>query len=70
MFGPFDRPSKLEPNPYRAFVIGPDDFAVAVHFVAADYDEMVLEKAMQSRSALCIELWCGSRKVGDVPGIT
>jgi hypothetical protein len=51
-------------------VIGPDGLAVAVHIIAADFDDMALEKAMRLRGQDRIELWCGSRKVGDVPATT
>ena len=54
----------------RAFVIGLDQLAVAVHVIAADYDDIALEKAMQLQGQHRIELWCGSRKVGDVPATT
>jgi hypothetical protein len=61
LFGQLNRPRKPEPDPYRAFVIGPDGLAVAVRIIAADYDDMQLQG--QHR----IKLWCRSRKVGDVP---
>jgi hypothetical protein len=69
MIGQLSRPLKPVHDPYRAFVIGPDQLAIAVHAIAADYDDMALEKAMQLRGQHRIELWCGSRKVGDVPAI-
>jgi hypothetical protein len=70
IIGQLSRPRKPEPDPYRAFEIGPDGFAVAVHIIAADYDDMALEKAMQLQGQHRIELWCGSRKVGGVPPTT
>jgi hypothetical protein len=70
IFGRLNRARKLEPDPYRAFVIGPDQLAVAVHIIAADYDDMALEKATQLQGQHRIELWCGLRKVGDVPAAT
>jgi hypothetical protein len=48
-------------DPYRAFVIGLDGLAIAGH------DDEALEKAMQLQGELRIELWCGTRKVADVP---
>jgi hypothetical protein len=68
IFGQLNRPRKLEP--YQAFVIGPNQLAIAVHVIAANYDDMALEKAMQLQRQHRIELWCGSRKVGDVPATT
>jgi hypothetical protein len=70
IFAQLNRPRKPEPDPYRAFVIGPDKLAIAMHVVAADYDDKALEKAMQLQGQHRIELWCGSRKVGDVPATT
>ena len=70
IFGQLNRPRKPEPGPYRAFVIGPDKLAIAMHVVAADYDDKALEKAMPLQGQHRIELWRGSRKVGDVPATT
>jgi hypothetical protein len=64
--GERNRPRKLEPDPYRAFVIGPDGLAVAMHSIVAGYDGEAVEKAMQFQGELRIELWCGTRKVADV----
>jgi hypothetical protein len=58
---------KREPDAYRAFVIGPDGLAVAAHAIVADYDGQALEKATQLQGKLRIELWCGSRKVAEIP---
>jgi hypothetical protein len=66
-FGDRNRPRKLEPDPYRAFVIGPDGLAIAMHSIVAGNDAEALEKAMQLQGELRIELWCGSRKIGDIP---
>jgi hypothetical protein len=41
-----------------------------MHVVAADYDDKALEKAMPLQGQHRIELWRGSRKVGDVPATT
>jgi hypothetical protein len=70
VFGDRNRLRKLDPDPYRAFVIGPDGLAIAVHSIAADADQKALEKAEQLRGARRIELWCGSRKIGDIPAFT
>jgi hypothetical protein len=70
IFGERNRPRKLEPDPYRAFVIGPDGLAIAMHSIVAGYDDEALEKATRLRGELRIELWCGSRKIGDIPAIT
>jgi hypothetical protein len=63
----FSAPRKREPDPYRAFVIGTEGLAIAMHEIVADYDREALEKATQFQGELRIELWHGSRKVGDVP---
>ncbi len=70
IFGQVNRPRDLESDSYQAFVIGQDGLAIAVHFIAADYDDIALEKAMQLQDQHRIELWCGSRKIGDVPAAT
>jgi hypothetical protein len=52
---------------YRAFVIGSDGLAIAVHDVEALNDDDALEKARQlQRGAEPLEVWCGSRKVGNI----
>jgi hypothetical protein len=38
-----------------------------MHSIVAGYDDEALEKAMQLQGELRIELWCGTRKVADVP---
>jgi hypothetical protein len=67
IFGERNRSRKLQPDPYRAFVIGLDGLAIAMHSIVAGYDDEALEKAMQLQGELRIELWCGTRKVADVP---
>ena len=67
IFGERNRPRKLEPDRYGAFVIGPDGLAIVVHSIIAGHDDEALEKAMQLQGELRIELWCGTRKVADVP---
>jgi hypothetical protein len=63
----FGAPRKREPDPYRAFVIGPNGLAITMHEIVADYDSEALEKAMRFQGELRIELWRGARKVADVP---
>ena len=67
IFGWRNRRRNLEPDPYRAFVIGLDGLAIAVHSIIAGHDDEALEKAMQLQGELRIELWCGTRKVAEVP---
>ena len=67
IFGWRNRRRNLEPDPYRAFVIGPEGLAIAVHAIVAGHDDEALEKAMQLQCELRIELWCGTRKVADIP---
>ena len=67
IIGLSNRPRKCQPDPYRAFVIGPSGLAIAEHAIVAGYDDEAVEKAMQLQGGLRIELWCGTRKVADVP---
>jgi hypothetical protein len=67
IFGGRNRPRKLEPDRYRAFVIGPDGLAISVHSIVAGCDDEALKKATRLQGELRIELWCGTRKVADVP---
>jgi hypothetical protein len=41
-------------NPYRAFVIGTDGLAIAMHSIVAGYDDEALEKATRLQGALRI----------------
>jgi hypothetical protein len=41
--------------------------AIAIRSIAADYDGMAIERAKQLQGDLRIELWCGSRRVADIP---
>jgi hypothetical protein len=70
IIGLSNRPRKRQPDPYRAFVIGPDGLAIAEHVIVAGYDDQAVQKAMQLQGGLRIELWCGSRKVADIRAIT
>jgi hypothetical protein len=54
---------------YCAFAIGPEELAISVYEFDARDDAEALEKA-SSRfhdGLERVEVWCGSRKVGDVP---
>jgi hypothetical protein len=59
----------VAPSSYLAFSIGPEVLAVGVHELDAQNDEDALEKAtpLFHDELKRIEVWCGSRKVGDIP---
>lgn len=54
---------------YLAYSIGPEMLAIAVHKLDADNDEGALQKAASlfNDDLRRIEVWCGSRKAGDIP---
>ena len=54
---------------YCAFAIGPEQLAIAVHDLNVEDDEAALEKAtpLFHDGLKRIEVWCGSRKVADIP---
>jgi hypothetical protein len=54
---------------YRAFSIGPEELAISVYEFDACNDSEALEKAapLFHDEMKRIEVWCGSRKVGDIP---
>jgi hypothetical protein len=54
---------------YRAFAIGPEELAISFCEIYVRDDVEALEKATPLfRDGLKrIEVWCGSRKVGDIP---
>jgi hypothetical protein len=54
---------------YLAFSIGSEALAVRVHELDVQSDEDALEKAtpLFHDDLERIEVWCGSRKVGDIP---
>jgi hypothetical protein len=64
------RPASATPPVYLAFSIGPEMLAVRVHELDVQNDEDALEKAMSlfHDGLEHLEVWCGSRKVGDIPG--
>jgi hypothetical protein len=53
---------------YCAFGIGPEELATSVHEFDARDDAEALEKALPHfhDGLKRVEIWCGSRKVGDV----
>jgi hypothetical protein len=63
------RRESVAPSVYLAFSIGPEVLAIGVRELDVQNDEDALKKA----SALFhdglkrVEVWCGSRKVGDIP---
>ena len=63
------RRESAEPSVYLAFSIGPEVIAIGVHELDAQSDEDALEKAtpLFHDGLKRIEVWCGSRKVGDIP---
>ena len=67
LVGERNQPRKAELEPYRAFVIGPEGLAIAVHAIVAGFDDEALNKAMQLQGELSIELRRGPRKVADIP---
>jgi hypothetical protein len=54
---------------YLAFSIGPEMLAIGVWELDARDDEVALDKAAAffHERLRRIEVWCGSRKVGDIP---
>jgi hypothetical protein len=63
------RRQRVVPSVYLAFSIGPEALAVRVNELDVRSDEDALEKAtpLFHHGLLRIEVWCGSRKVGDIP---
>jgi hypothetical protein len=60
---------RAAPSVYLAFSIGPEMLAVGVWELDARNDEAALEKAtpLFNKGLQRIEVWCGSRKVGQFP---
>jgi hypothetical protein len=54
---------------YCAFAIGPEELAIAVHDLNVEDDVAALAKAgpLFHDGIKRIEVWCGSRKVADIP---
>jgi hypothetical protein len=57
------------PQTYRAFSIGPEWLAIGVLELDVLDDEDALKKASPifNDGLKRVEVWCGSRKVGDIP---
>jgi hypothetical protein len=57
------------PPVYLAFPIGPEALAIGVCKLDAQKDEDALKRAapLFHEGLNRIEVWCGSRKVGDIP---
>jgi hypothetical protein len=65
----FRRAENAVPKTYLAYSIGPEMLAIAVRELEAQNDEAALSEAtpLFHDGLKRIEVWCGSRKVGDVP---
>jgi hypothetical protein len=63
------RESAAAPSVYLAFAIGPEVLAIGVQELDARNDEDALEKAapLFHDGLKHVEVWCGARKVGDIP---
>jgi hypothetical protein len=63
------RRKRVVPSVYLAFSIGPEALAIRVHELNVQTDEDALNEAtpLFHDGLDRIEVWCGSRKVGDVP---
>jgi hypothetical protein len=63
------RRESAESSIYLAFSIGPEVLAISVYELDAQNDEDALEKATSlfHDELKRVEVWCGSRKVGDIP---
>jgi len=63
------RRKSVVPSVYLAFSIGPEVLAIEVHQLDALSDEDALARAtpLFHDGLERIEVWCGSRKVGDIP---
>jgi hypothetical protein len=59
----------VAPSVYLAFSIGPEVLAIGVHELDVQNDEDALKKAspLFHDGLKRVEVWCGSRKVGDIP---
>jgi hypothetical protein len=63
------RRENAKPLVYLAYSIGPEALAVGVDELYAKNDKNALEEAtpLFHDRLKRIEIWCGSRKVGDIP---
>jgi hypothetical protein len=62
-------PRRLDLGQYSAFAIGAEELAISVYEFDACDDVEAMEKAtpLFHDGLKRIEVWCGSRKVGNVP---
>jgi hypothetical protein len=70
MLGKFSRRREsAEQSAYCAFSIGPEVLAIGACELDARNDEEALEKAASlfHDELKRVEVWCGSRKVGEIP---
>jgi hypothetical protein len=65
----FRRPENAVPKTYFAYSIGPEMLAIVVRELEAQNDEAALSEAtpLFHDGLKRIEIWCGSRKVADIP---
>jgi hypothetical protein len=63
------RRESVAPSVYLAFSIGPEVLAIGVRELDVQNDEDALKKAspLFHDGLKRVEVWCGSRKVGDIP---
>jgi hypothetical protein len=63
------RRESAEPSVYLAFSIGLEEQAIGVYELDAQNDEDAQEKATSlfHDELTRVEVWCGSRKVGEIP---
>ena len=65
----FRRPENGRATTYFAYSIGPEMLAIVVRELDAQNDEAALSESVPlfHDGLKRIEVWCGSRKVGDIP---
>jgi hypothetical protein len=65
----FRRPENAVPKTYFAYSIGPEMLAIVVRELEAQNDEAALSEAtpLFHDGPKRIEVWCRSRRVGDIP---
>jgi hypothetical protein len=63
------RHENAAPSVYLAYSIGPEVVAIGVHELDAQNDEIALSEAapLFHDGLKRIEVWCGARKVGEIP---
>jgi len=63
------RRQSVVPSVYLAFSIGPQALAIRINELDVQSDEDALEKAtlLFHDGLERIDVWCGSRKMGDIP---